>query len=133
MHAYVCSEKEWHLNMMEPYGEIMADRAFKIREDLMIHTAKLCIPPSHTLFMQLLPHDVRETSNTANVRIYVKRAIGWIEVFLLKNKLPITLLPLDHDIICVCCALCNLPSPFYLIFLFTNMLSFLKKYSTLTG
>ena len=34
------------LNMIEPYDEIMADRGFKNREDLTMHLATLCIPPS---------------------------------------------------------------------------------------
>ena len=100
------------LNMIEPYDEIMADRGFKIREDLMMHMATLCIPPSCASSMQLLPHDVRETSNIANVRIYVEQAIGRLKVFLiLKNELPITLIPLADDIVRVCCALCNLLPP----------------------
>ena len=71
--------------------------------------------------MQLLPWDVRETSNIANVQIYVEQAIGRLKVFvLLKNELPITLLTLADDIIRVCCALC-------LIFLFVNMLSYLPN------
>ena len=60
------------LNMIESYDEIMADRGFKIREDLIMHMAKLCIPPSCSSSMQMLPHDVRETSNIT----YVEQAIG---------------------------------------------------------
>ena len=100
------------LKMIEPYDEVMADRGFKIREDLMMHMATLCIPPSCASSMQMLPRDVRETSNIANVRIYVEQAIGRLKVFLiLKNELPITLLPLADDIVRVCCALCNLLPP----------------------
>ena len=96
------------LNMIE----IMADRGFKIREDLIMHMAKLCIPPSCASSMQMLPHDVRETSNITNVRIYVEQAIGRLKVFLLlNNELPISLLPLADDIVRVCCDLCNLPPP----------------------
>ena len=95
--------------MIEPYDEIMANRGFKIREDLMMHMATLCIPPSCASSMQLLPRDVRETSNIANVRIYVEQAIGRLKVFLLlKNELPITLLPLAYDIARASCSLCNL-------------------------
>ena len=91
------------LNLIEPYDEVMADRGFKIREDLMIHMATLCIPPSWASSIQLLPRDVRETSNIANVRIYVEQAIGWLTVFLLlKNELPISLLPLADDIYVTC-------------------------------
>ena len=84
----------------------MADRGFKITEDLMMHMATLCIPPSCASSMQLLPRDVRETSNIANVRIYVEQAIGRLKVFLLlKNELPISLLPLADDI-AVFCVIC---------------------------
>ena len=98
--------------MIEPYDELMADMGFKIREDLMMHMATLCIPPSCASCMQLLPQDVTETSNLANVRIYVEQAIGRLKVFLRReNELSITLLPLADDIIHVCCAVCNLLPP----------------------
>ena len=100
------------LNIIEPYDEVMADRGFKIKEDLMMSMATLCIPPSCTASMQMLPSDVRKTSNIANVRIYVEQAIGRVKRFhILKNELPITLLPLVDDIVRVCCALCNLLPP----------------------
>ncbi|CAH3185091.1 unnamed protein product [Porites lobata] len=46
-------------------------------------------------------------------KLYPKvRSIGRLKVFLiLKNELPITLLPLADDIVRVCCALCNLLPP----------------------
>ncbi|KXJ11353.1 hypothetical protein AC249_AIPGENE26518 [Exaiptasia diaphana] len=97
------------LNLIEPYDEVMADRGFKIKEDLMMSMATLCIPPSCAASMQMLPSDVRKTSNIANVRIYVEQAIGRVKLFrILKHELPITLLPLVDDIVRVCCALCNL-------------------------
>ena len=58
----------------------MADRGFKIREDLMIHMATLCISPSCASSMQLLPQNVTETSNIAYVRIYVEQPIEWLKV-----------------------------------------------------
>ena len=102
------------VNMIEPYDEPMADKGFKIREDLVMHMGRLCILPSCTSSMQLLQQDVTETSNIANVRIYVEQAIGWLKVFvILKNVLPIiiTLRSLADDIIHGCCALCNLLPP----------------------
>ena len=100
------------LNIIEPYDEVIADRGFKIKEDLMMSMATLFIPPSCTAAMQMLPSDVRKSSNIANVRIYVEQAIGRVTRFhILKNELPITLLPLVDDIVRVCCALCNLLPP----------------------
>ena len=61
---------------------------------------------------QMLPSDVRKTSNIANVRIYVEQAIGRMNVFhILKNELLINLIPLADDIVRVCAALCNLLPP----------------------
>ena len=90
----------------------MADRGFKIREDLMMSLATLAISPSCASSMQMLPADVRKTSNIANVRIYVEQAIGRLKVFrILKHEIPITQLQIVDDIVRVCCALCNfLPS-----------------------
>ena len=98
--------------MIEPYDEPMADKGFKIREDLMMHMGTLCILPSCTSSMQLLPQDVTETSNIANVRIYVEQAIGWFKVFLLlKNVLPIiiTYFPrlMTSFVAAVLCVICS--------------------------
>ena len=100
------------LNLLEPYDEVMADRGFKIREELMMRMSTLCIPPSKAAAMQTLPSDVRKTSSIANVRIYVEQAIGRMRVFhILKHELPIHLLSLADDIVRVCGALCNLLPP----------------------
>ena len=98
--------------MIEPYNEPTADRGFKIREDLMMHVGTLCILPSCTSSMQLLPQHVTETSNIANVRIYVEQAIGWFKVFLLlKNVLPIiiTYFPrlMTSFVAAVLCVICS--------------------------
>ena len=95
-----------------PYDEVMADRGFKIREGLMMRMVTLCIPPSAAASMQMLPAEIRKTSNIANVRIYVEQAIGRVKVFqILKHELVISLLPLADDIVRVCCALCNILPP----------------------
>ena len=33
---------------MEPFDQVIADRGFKIQNDLLSHSATLCIPPSVT-------------------------------------------------------------------------------------
>ena len=69
------------LNLLEPYDEVMADRGFKIREELMMRMSTLCIPQSKAAAKQMLPaSDVRKTSSIANVRIYVEEAIGRMRV-----------------------------------------------------
>ena len=62
--------------------------------------------------MQMLPSDVIKTSNIANVGMYVEQAIGRVRRFhILKNELPITLLPLVDDIVRVRSELCILLPP----------------------
>ena len=72
------------MNIIEPYDEVMADRGFKIKEHLMMSMATLCIPPSCTDAMQMLPSEVRKTSNIAYVRIYVEQAIGRVRIYFQK-------------------------------------------------
>ncbi len=100
------------LQYLEPYDQIMADRGFKIREDLMLYQASLAIPPSTTGKLQMLPGDVAETSKIANVRIYVEQAIRRIKIYkILSHELPMSLVPLSDDIVKTCAALCNLMEP----------------------
>ena len=54
------------LDLLQPFDEVMADRGFKIKEELMMRMASLCIPPSKAASMQMLPADVKKTSNIAN-------------------------------------------------------------------
>ena len=100
------------LSMVEPFDQIMADRGFKIQDDLAMYQASLAIPPSAAKDQQMLGQDVAETSKIANVRIYVEQAIGCLKYFnILSNVMPIKCVPLSDDILKVCCALCNLLPP----------------------
>ena len=50
----------------------------------------LSIPPSSAIGAQMLSNDVKETSNIANVNIYVEQAIGWLKDFrILKIQQPL--------------------------------------------
>ncbi|KAK3095162.1 hypothetical protein FSP39_010913 [Pinctada imbricata] len=100
------------LNLLEPYDQVMADRGFKIKEDLMTVQATLAIPPSTVGSLQMCSSAVKDTSKIANVRIYVEQAIGRLKNYrFLKNEIPITCLPVVDDIVIVSCALCNLLDP----------------------
>ena len=56
--------------------------------------------------------DVAKTSRVANARIYVEQAIRKLKEFqILKNELPISLLPVVNDIVKVCAALVNFQKP----------------------
>ena len=100
------------LRMLEPFDQVMADRGFKIRDDLAMYQASLAIPPSAAKDQQMLGDDVAETSKIANVRIYVEQAIGRLKYFnMLSSVMPVKCVPLCDDILKVCCALCNLLPP----------------------
>ena len=99
-------------NFIEPYDQIMADRGFKIKEELLQRQASLSIPPSKQGTLPMTTGDVQETSRIANVRIYVEKAIARVKWYnILAKELEITCLPLCDDIVICCCALCNLLEP----------------------
>ena len=100
------------LKKLEPFDQVMADRSFKIQNDLLSHSATLCIPPSVKTGRQMLSKEVKETSRIANVRIYVEQAIKRMKEFrIIKNELPVLLLPVIDDIVTVCASLVNLLDP----------------------
>ncbi|CAC5411920.1 unnamed protein product [Mytilus coruscus] len=97
---------------LEPNDQVMADRGFKIKEDLVVVQARLAIPPSTCGKLSMPSGDVLETSKIANVRIYVEQAIGRLKTFRFsKNEIHISCLPVCDDIVVVCCAACNLLDP----------------------
>ena len=51
------------LNNIQRYDLVMADRGFKIREDLLAVRSNLAIPPNSAAPMQMHSKDVRKTSN----------------------------------------------------------------------
>ena len=60
----------------------------------------------------MLAKDVHETSNIANVRIYVEQAIRRMKEFrMLKHQQPLLYLPILNDILRVIAGLVNLKRP----------------------
>eukprot|EP00112_Aurelia_sp_Birch-Aquarium-sp1_P011603 Seg2438.2 transcript_id=Seg2438.2/GoldUCD/mRNA.D3Y31 product="hypothetical protein" protein_id=Seg2438.2/GoldUCD/D3Y31 len=91
------------LDRLRPGDQLMADKGFKIADILAFHQCSLVIPPSAPTGQQMTSENVRKTSRIANARIYVENAIGRVKNFrILKNELPILLLPIADDIIKVC-------------------------------
>ena len=100
------------LDLLDPGDEVMADRGFTIKEELLLRHATLTIPPFSQGRRQMSTADVDKTKHVANLRIHVERAINRIKFFrILKNTMPLTLVACADDIITVCGALCNLRSP----------------------
>ena len=100
------------LDFLRPGDQVMADRGFKIQDELAFHQCTLAIPPSKHNDLQMVSSAVQETSKIANVRIYVEQAIKRMKEYkFLKNEIPVSLLPLVDDITKTCVALCNLSPP----------------------
>ena len=100
------------VNLLEPGDLILADRGFTIKDVVLQRRAFLEIPPPSSGLEQMTRENVLKTKLIASKRIYVERAIGRMKVFdILKNVLPISLLPVIDDIVIVCAALSNLRPP----------------------
>ena len=101
-------------NKLLPGDQVMADRGFKIKDHLAYYQCSLAIPPSTQGDMQMSKDNVNKTSQIANVRIFVEKAIRRMKGYqILKNELPINLLPLADDIVTICAAFTNLKEPLY--------------------
>lgn len=105
-------EDSGFLKLLQPGDQVMADRGFKIEDLLAFYQCTLAIPPSCHSTLQMSEKDVRETSKIGNVRIYVEIAIRRLKEYqILKNELPVSLLPVADSIITICAALTNLKNP----------------------
>ena len=70
------------------------------------------VPPGARAKSQMTAAECKRTKTVTNLRIHVERAINRIKEFkLLKNIMPMNILPLADDIIKVCAALCNTQLP----------------------
>ena len=105
---FITSDSNFY-DLIERDDEIMADRGFQIREDLLLRYCSLSIPPGARVKSQFTKKETETTKEVANLRIHVERAINRIKTFrILKSVIPITLLHNIDDIVLSCAALCNL-------------------------
>eukprot|EP00112_Aurelia_sp_Birch-Aquarium-sp1_P004893 Seg1553.3 transcript_id=Seg1553.3/GoldUCD/mRNA.D3Y31 product="hypothetical protein" protein_id=Seg1553.3/GoldUCD/D3Y31 len=108
---FICQNSGFY-NLLEYGDEVMADRGFQIKEDLLHHYCSLSIPPGARGKSQMTAAECKKTKEVANLRIHVERAINRLKTFrILKNIFPMTMLPLADDIIRTCAALCNIQPP----------------------
>ena len=108
---YICQNSGFY-RLLEYGDEIMADRGFQIKEDLLHHYCTLSIPPGARVKSQMTAKECKKTKEVANLRIHVERAINRLKYFrILKNTFPITMLPFADDIIRTCAAICNIQPP----------------------
>lgn len=97
------------LDILERGDQVMADRGFQIKEDLLLKFCSLVVPPGARIKSQFTEKEVKKTKEIANLRIHVERAINRMKTFrLLKTILPITILHLADGIVKTCAALANL-------------------------
>ncbi|XP_074654491.1 uncharacterized protein LOC141908365 [Tubulanus polymorphus] len=99
------------LDLIEADDQVLADRGFKITEELLLRRATLAIPPSVKTGIPLSHEESVKTTRIANTRIFVEKAIGRMKYYrILADVIPLKLLPLVDDIVVVCAALSNLRS-----------------------
>ena len=100
------------LNYILPYDQVLADRGFPIREEMLVKQAELVLPPAAKGTTQMASADVRKTKTVANVRIHVERVIRRLKHFrILSQTVPISMLCHLNDILVVCAAITNMQGP----------------------
>ena len=104
--------KSRFLSYLMPGDQVLADRGFTIREELLVRGAELVMPPAAKGKAQMTAKDVASTKKVANVRIHVERVIQRLKRFrLLSQTIPISLLTTLNDAVVVCCAITNMQGP----------------------
>ncbi|XP_058608526.1 uncharacterized protein LOC131525172 [Onychostoma macrolepis] len=111
------SDKELTINsgfleQLEHGDQVMADRGFLIREELLCRGGSLVIPAFTKGKNQLSHKEVIDSRKTANVRIHVERAIGRMKKFrILKTTWELRLVKSADNIVTIIAALVNLLPP----------------------
>ncbi|CAH3144764.1 unnamed protein product [Porites lobata] len=111
------SDKELTLNSgfldhLEYGDQVMADRGFLIKEELICRGASLVIPAFTKGKNQLKGTEVISSRKIANLRIHVERAIGRMKFYkILNSTWDLKLVESANDILLVVAALVNLQPP----------------------
>ena len=78
---------------MERGDQVMADRDFQIKEELLLNFCSLEVPPGARMKSQITSAEAKNTKDLANLRVHVECPINRIKSFrILKNTLPVSLL-----------------------------------------
>ena len=109
------------LSLLEPGDVVLADRGFRLSEDIALHGASLEIPAFTQGRQQLSQEDAEKSKQLSKVRIHVERVIGLLKnrYTILKGTLNIKLIKHKNDteianidkLLTVCSALTNLGEP----------------------
>ncbi|XP_057292614.1 uncharacterized protein LOC130621336 [Hydractinia symbiolongicarpus] len=88
----ICEDSGF-FDALERDNEIMADRGFQIKEDLLLRFCSLSIQPGARIKAQMTTEECKRIKNVANLRIHIERAINRMKTFrILKYVLSITML-----------------------------------------
>lgn len=98
------------LNILMPGDVILSDKGFpNIKTFLEGKGTVLVMPPFNTGGCQMSEENMEETFQIASVRIHVERAIQRLKIYrILKNTVPITMIPHMNNVFSVCAALVNM-------------------------
>lgn len=66
---------------LDSYDEVMADREFQIKEELMLKFCSFSVPPGARVKAQMTSAECKRTKDVANLRIHVERAINRIKTY----------------------------------------------------
>lgn len=100
------------LDYIYPHDQVLADRGFPVREELLVKQAELVLPPAAKGATQMTSAEIGQTKKVANVRIHVERVIRRLKHFrFLSQVIPISMLRYCNDILFVCAAITNLQGP----------------------
>ena len=103
-----------YLDVVPPHTMVMADKGFNIADLCSERHLTLYIPPEKRGQSQMPSDAVNKTKRIANLRILVEQVIAQLKYFrIIKNELPVTLIPQIDNILIVCSALVNLREPIY--------------------
>ena len=92
--------------------QVLADRGFSVREELMMRGAELVLPPVTKGKAQFSSNDVVKTKRVANVRIHVERVIQRLKLFrILSSVIPISLADKMNDVLTICAGITNKKGP----------------------
>ncbi|XP_058497496.1 uncharacterized protein LOC131467541 isoform X2 [Solea solea] len=97
------------LELLEPMDEVLADRGFLVRDELVAYGATLRIPHFTKGKKQLSAQEVDTSRQLACVRIHIERVIGrWKSFKILQTVIPVSQVDMLDEVVTVCAALTNL-------------------------
>ena len=88
---YLCVDSGFY-NLPERDDEIMAERGFQIKKDLLLRFCHFSVPPGGRIKAQMPSEECKRTKDMENLRIHVERAINRIKTYrILKYTFRVTM------------------------------------------